>query len=101
MNIITTSPTPIIESFLANFPKNIIEVAFYFEESKEGHSEEISIDILSEWLCKNHHDLILEFKYYDTEYSANMTNWYDMINNIETFRKDIQKDFLSYYINNF
>jgi hypothetical protein len=99
--MITTAPTPIIESFLVNFPDNKVLVNFFFEENNYGMEEEISLDLFSEWLCKNHHDLIMDFKYYDTEYSANATNWFDMFNQIEAFRKDIQNEFLNFYLNNF
>lgn len=99
--ITTTAPTPIIEHFLPNFGKNIIECAFYFEEEEQGRQEEISMDYFSEWLCKNHFNVVQDYRYYDTEYSSNMINRFDMINNIETFRKDIQNEFLNYYLNTF
>jgi hypothetical protein len=99
--MITTAPTPIIESFLANYHANIVSIEFYFEEEKQGRDIAISLDIFSQWLCTNHAELIAQFKYHNTEYAENLTNWFDMFNMIETFRKDIQNAFLNYYLNNF
>jgi hypothetical protein len=99
--MITAAPTPIIESFIVQFPANVVGVEFFFEAEDQGREISIPLLVFEIWLCQNHPDLIMDFKYHNTEYAENMTNWFDMFNNIETFRKDIQNDFLKYYLNNF
>jgi hypothetical protein len=99
--MIATTSTPIIETFLSNYHANTVSIEYYFENETEGKDIVISLDIFSTWLCSNHNDLVNEYRYLDMEYSENQTNWFDMFNLIETFRKDIQNEFLNFYLNNF
>ena len=86
-----------IDSFLVNFPRNIIEILYYREEDQESTDIEISLDWVCECLIKNEPLLIQAFKVYNREMKVHEIEWFYLMSAVEENKK-LQLDILNDYL---